>query len=223
MKKRELWALDVTSWNASDYFNGKCCNSTTFVYLFATSDEAKAFAMGIDTDNESYNECDLYHGEISEEDILEITGFESIEDFDEALREPYSTAWNRKNFGEDEKTAVAARIQEEYDDTLEEIPCANYDFDKSIEGAIIVVWSWHKYVGYAREFKKLRYATYDETEKMLTKEDSTFFPQVDIVMTANEVANSKHLREELTEILQRDHWKWTKPSHVDFAIMDFNS
>lgn len=221
MNKRELWVLDVTSWNASDYFAGKCCNSTTLTYLFATSDEAKAFAMGIDTDSESYYECALYHGELTEEEILEESGFETMEDFDEALREPYSTVWGHSNFGEDEKIAVAVYLQEKYDDTMEETPCANYDFDKSIEGSIIVVWSWHKHVGYAREFKELRYATYDETEKMLTKEDRTFVPQVDIVMTANEVANSKYLREELTEILQRDHWKWTKPSHVDFAIMDF--
>lgn len=220
-QKRELWALDVTSWNASDYFEGRSGGSTTFTYLFATSDEAKAFAMGIDADSDSYSECLLYHGELTEEEILEESGFETMEDFDEALREPYSTDWNRKNFGEDEKTAVAVYIQAEYDNTMEEIPCANYDFDKSIKGAIIVVWSWHPYVGYAREFKELRYATYDETEKMLTKDDRTFVPQVDIVMTADEVANSKHLREELTEILQRDHWKWTKPSHVDLAIMDF--
>ena len=221
MNKRQLWTLDVTSWNAGDYFAGKCCNSTTFTYLFATSDEAKAFAMGVDADSDSYNECMLYHGELTEEEILEESGFETMEDFDEALREPYSTVWNRKNFGEDEKTAVAVYIQEKYDNTSEEIPCANYDFDKSIEGAIIVVWSWRTHVGYAREFKELRYATYDETEKMLTKEDRIFVPQVDIVMTADEVANSKHLRDELTEILQRNHWKWTKPSHVDFAIMDF--
>lgn len=220
-QKRELWALNVSSCNAGDYFSGKSCDYSTEMYLFATSDEAKAFAMGIDADSDSYNECLLYHGELTEEEILEQSGFETIEDFDEALREPYSTVWNRKNFGEDEKTAVAVYIQAEYDNTMEEIPCANYDFDKSIKGAIIVVWSWHQYVGYAREFKELRYATYDETEKMLTKEDRTFVPQVDIVMTADEVANSKHLREELTEILQRDHWRWTKPSHVDFAIMDF--
>lgn len=221
MGKRELWALDVTSWNAGDYFAGRSGGSTTFTYLFATSDEAKAFAMGIDADSDSYNECMLFHGELTEEEILEESGFETMEDFDEALREPYSTVWNRKNFGEDEKTAVAVYIQGEYDNTSEEIPCANYDFDKSIEGAIIVVWSWERYIGYARNFHELRYADHKETEALLTKEDRVSATQVDIVMTADEVANSKHLRDELTEILQRDHWKWTKPSHVDFAIMDF--
>lgn len=220
MNKRELWALDVTSWNASDYFAGRSGGSTTLTYLFATSDEAKAFAMGIDTDSDSYNECMLFHGELTEEEILDESGFETIEDFDEAMREPYSTVWNRKNFGEDEKTAVAVYIQGEYDNTLEEIPCANYDFDKSIEGAIIVVWSWERYIGYARNFHELRYADHTETEALLTKEDRVSAKQVDIVMTADEVANSKHLRDELTEILQRDHWKWTKPSHVDLAIMD---
>ena len=219
-QKRELWALDVTSWNASDYFADKGGGSTTLTYLFATSEEAKAFAMGIDADSESYYECALYHGELTEEEILEESGFETMEDFDEALREPYSTVWGHSNFGEDEKIAVAVYLQEKYDGTMEETPCANYDFDKSIEGAIIVVWSWERYIGYARNFLELRYADHTETEALLTKEDRVSATQVDIVMTADEVANSKHLRDELTEILQRDHWKWTKPSHVDFAIMD---
>lgn len=223
MNKRELWALDVTSWNASDYFEGKSGNSTTQTYLFATSDEAKAFAMGIDVDSDSYYECALYHGELTEEEILEESGFETMEDFDEALREPYSTVWGHRNFGEDEKIAVAVYLQEKYDDTMEETPCANYDFDKSIEGAIIVVWSWHKHVGYAREFKELRYATYDETEKMLTKEDRTFVPQVDIVMTKEEVEACEDLQAELTKRLLggRDQWKWTRPSFVEMEIENF--
>lgn len=220
-QKRELWALTHICWNPSDYFEGKNNPGAVFSYLFSTRDGAEAFALAVEADSDVYNECILYHGEVSDEDILEMTGFESVKDFDEALREPYSTDWGRKNFGEEEKGLMAGFVITEYNDTMEEIPCANYDFDKSIKGAIIVVWSWHQYVGYAREFKELRYAHHDETEKILTKEDRTFVPQVDIVMTADEVANSKHLREELTEILQRDHWKWTNPSHVDFAIMDF--
>ena len=221
MDKRELWALNVSSCNAGDYFSGKSCDYSTEMYLFATSDEAKAFAMGIDADSDSYNECMLFHGELTEEEILEASGFEEMADFDEALREPYSTNWNRKNYGDDEKTAVAAYIMEEYNNSMEEIPCANYDFNKSIGGAIIVVWSWHQYIGYAREFKELRYADSGETEALLTKEDRVNAVQVDIVMTAEEVANSKCLRDELADILQREHWKWTKPSNVDFAIMDF--
>ena len=221
MDKRELWALNVSSCNAGDYFSGKSCDYSTEMYLFATSDEAKAFAMGIDADSDSYNECMLFHGELTEEEILEASGFEEMADFDEALREPYSTNWNRTNYGDDEKTAVAAYIMEEYNNSMEEIPCANYDFNKSIGGAIIVVWSWHQYIGYAREFKELRYADSGETEALLTKEDRVNAVQVDIVMTAEEVANSKCLRDELADILQREHWKWTKPSNVDFAIMDF--
>ncbi len=222
MKKRELWALDVTSWNADDYFSGKGGSSTTFVYLFATSEEAKTFAMGLDTDNESYNEGLLYHGELTEDEILEVSGFEEMADFDEALREPYSTNWNCKNFGEDEKTAVAVRIQEEYDNTSEDIPCANYDFNKSIEGSIIVVWSWERYIGYARKFHELRYAHSDETEQMLTKEDRVSATQVDVVMTKEEVESCENLEAELTKRLlgSRDRWKWTQPSVVEYDIED---
>lgn len=223
MEKRELWVLNLSSCNAGDYFSGKSCNYFTEMYLFATSDEAKAFAMGIDTDSDSYNECMLFHGELTEEEILEASGFEAIEDFDEALKEPYSANWNRKNYGEDEKKAVAAYIQVEYNNTMEDIPCANYDFEKSIEGAIIVVWRWHQYIGYAREFKELRYATYDETEALLTKEDSTHAIQVDIVMTADEVTACDDLRSELGKRLMgnRDTWKWTKPGVVGVAITEF--
>ena len=222
--KRELWALNVSSCNAGDYFSGKSCNYFTEMYLFATSDEAKDFAMQLDTDSETYIECMLFHGELTDEEILEVSGFEAIEDFDEAMNEPYSTNWNRKNYGEDEKKAVASYIMEEYNNTQEDIPCANYDFNKSIEGAIIVLWSWHQYIGYAREFTELRYATYDETEALLTKEDRVSAVQVDIVMTAEEVANCEDLRAELDKRLigNRDTWKWTKPGIVGCAITELS-
>lgn len=219
-QKRELWALNLTINNASDYFDGKCCDGYTEMFLFATSEEAKAFAMGIDVDSDLYNECMLFHGDLTEEEILDVSGFEEMADFEEALREPYSSNPNRKNYGEDEKKAVAAFIQQKCDETLEDIECANYDFNKSIEGAIIVVWAWEKHIGYAREFKELRYAWHDETERMLTKEDRTFVPQVDVVMTKEEVESSADLKAELTKRLlgNRDTWKWTRPGHVESAI-----
>lgn len=219
-QKRVLWALNLTSYNARDYFDGKCCDCYTEMFLFATSEEAKAFAMGIDVDSDSYNECMLFHGDLTEEEILDVSGFEEMADFEEALREPYSTNPRRKNYGEDEKKAVAAFIQQEYDETLEDIECANYDFNKSIEGSIIVVWAWEKHIGYAREFKELRYAWHDETERMLAKEDRTFVPQVDVVMTKEEVESSADLKAELTKRLlgSSDRWKWTRPGHVESAI-----
>lgn len=225
MNKRELWAMTLSCWRPADYFvawEGSDPVSES-EYLFATREDAVAFAMAVEANDDVYNECDLFHGEVSEEDILYMTGFESIEDFDEALKEPYSKVWNRKNFGEDEKSKVARYIIEEYNGIMEGLDCANYDFNKSIEGSIIVVWSWEKYIGYAREFKKLRYATCGETEQMLFKEDKTFVPQVDVVMTKEEVEACEDLQAELTKRLLggRDQWKWTKPSHVDSAIMDF--
>lgn len=220
-QKRELWALEVTNWNARDYFDGGWGTSASVAYLFATSDEAKAFAMGISTDRECYNEAMLYHGELTEEVILEASGYDDIADFDEALREPYSDNWNIKNLGEDEKRAVAGYVMEEYDDTSEEIPCANYDFDKSIAGAIIVVWAWEKHVGYARDFIGLRYADHDETERLLAKEDKVFARQVDVVMTKEEVDACEDLQTELFNKLLLDSWKWTRPGHVEIEIEEF--
>ena len=98
--------------------------------------------------------------------------------------------------------------------------CNNYDFDKSIDGSIVIVWSWHRYVGYARKCAEIRYAYLNETERNLTKEDKSFVNQMDVVMTKEEVEASKHLKEDLFEKLvsNRDYWKSTNPEFVEEQI-----
>ena len=216
----ELYALANSVWHADDYLNDRNTNPMcTDLYLFATEEEAKDFAINsLSYDDDIYNDGTIYSADIAEEDILEATGFESMEDFNEALAEPYSTEPRKKNFGEDEKAAVAQLVMDE-DGCGIPCDCANYDFGKSLEGAILVMWSWQTYVGYARKCEGLRYGYSDDTEELLTKQDRVFAGQVDVVMTAEEVEASEDLQNDLTErLLQKRDWKWTNPDFVEFSI-----
>ena len=220
--KRHLYCLSNSVWNADDYLHGRNCDPIyTYVYLFGSDKEAKGFAMNLDTDDDIFNDCTLFDGEIDEETILELTGFESIKDFNDALKEPYSKDTSVKNFGEDEKGEVAAHIIGEFDSSAMPVDCANYDFNKSICGSIIVVWSWQTHVGYARECEEIRYAQYGEDETMLTKQDKTFVKQVDVVMTKEHVEKCKDLQDELYEKLFCGTWKWTNPEFVKKEISKF--
>jgi hypothetical protein len=176
--------------------------------------------MSLDVDNEIYNDCTLCTGEISEDDILNLTGYETIEEFDEAMAEPYSTKARVKNFGEDEKSEVAQAI---FENPTEErqVECSNYDFDKSLEGAVLVFWSWERYVGYARKCIEVRRAYSEETETLLTKQDKVFATQCDILLTAEEVENADDLKAAIRERLEDGSWKWNNTSFVLSQIEKF--
>jgi hypothetical protein len=223
MKKnaRKLYVLKNDVWDANDYLNGRNTDPhRTDLYLYATEEEAEQKAMSLDVDNEIYNDCTLCTGEISEDDILYLTGYETIEEFDEAMAEPYSTKARVKNFGEDEKSEVAQAI---FENPTEErqVECSNYDFDKSLEGAVLVFWSWERYVGYARKCIEVRRAYSEETETLLTKQDKVFATQCDILLTAEEVENADDLQYAIRERLEDGSWKWNNTSFVLSQIEKF--
>ena len=224
--KRNLYALNVCNWDANDYFEfvnaDRSCNpAQTAMLLFPDRESAEKYATTIDCDSDSYNECFLHCGELEEKDILAMTGYETMGDFDLALNDTYLSDPTRKTYGYDEKEQVAQYIVDVLDGMGESIDCANYDFDKTLEGAILVVWSWHKYIGYARKCLDVRYGLYGETEEFLTKADKTFVPQVDVVMTKEEAEayQGADLEEVLREKLLADkEWKWTNPGKVENLI-----
>lgn len=222
--KRKLYAMNVCIWDANDYFEfinaDRCCDpAQTAMLLFPDRETAEKYATTIDSDSVSYNECTLHCGEVEEKDILAMTGYETIEDFDLALKSEYLSDPTYKTYGYDEKDKVAYYIVEELDGMGEYIACANYDFDKTLEGSILVVWSWHQYIGYARKCLDVRYGLYSETEELLTKKDRTYVPQVDVVMTREEVEGCDDIEEALREKLLADkEWKWTNPGKVENLI-----
>lgn len=221
MATRKLYALSVSVWDADDYLNDRNTNPRyTDHYLFGSEEEAKEYAMDIDYDASIYNDAMLFEHEVDEETILKLTGFETIEEFDEELAEPYTIAAYNCGHTSDQKTDLAKYVCDE-DGFGDAIPCANYDFDASIDGAILVCWSWQRYVGYSRKCEEVRYAYHNETEKLLTKQDRTFVSQYDIVMTKEEVEQSQDLAADLTErLLERGDWRWTNPGFVESAIED---
>lgn len=84
-----------------------------------------------------------------------------------------------------------------------------------ITGAIIVRWSYEKYVGYCRNLKDIGVAgeyPFHEftTEKDLItgNEDSTFRDNYSVLLTLEEVEDVDNKREAVEEELQRGHWKW---------------
>lgn len=221
MEKIKLFVLAVNVWDADDYLNDRNTDPKhTDLYLFPTKERAEQKTKALDIDNTVYNDGIIFEGELDESEILELTGFETIEDFNEALAEPYSTNPRKKNFGEDEKTEVACAIME--DPAKEEtIECANYDFNKSLDGCILVFWSWQRHVGYARKCIEVRRAYSDETETILTKQDHVFATQCDILLTAEEVNNADNLQESVLEALEKSSWKWTNPEFVKNEVNNF--
>lgn len=217
---RTLYVLLNNVWDAADYFkdednfDGYFSNHNpryTDLYLYATREEAEQKAQNLDTGNDIYNDCTLVCGELTEQEILDISGFETIEEFNDALAEPYNP--KEKNICEFGKGNVAKKVmlaREIWENFVpqEIIECANYDFDKSLEGCILVFWEWRLHVGYARKCIEVRRAYSDDTEKLLIKEDRVFPEQCDILLTAEEVENADNLREAVREALECDSWKW---------------
>ena len=94
-------------------------------------------------------------------------------------------------------------------------------FDKSLEGCILVFWSWERYTGYARKCLDVRHAYFTETEALLTKQDRVFATQCDILLTAEEVKHAPDLQEAVSEALLKDSWKWTNRRFVEAMIENF--
>ena len=221
MEKRKLYVLANSVWDANDYLNGANCNPRcTDLYLYATPELAEQKAMSLDVDDDIYNDCTLYTGELSDDEILNLTGYETIDEFNEALAEPYSTDARVKNLGEFEKGEVAQAI---IDDSIDERPveCANYDFEKSLEGAVLVFWSWERYIGYARKLIEVRRAYSDDTEALLTKQDKGYATQCAILLKADEVEAADDLQEAIRERLEDGSWKWTNPGFINSQVEGF--
>lgn len=204
----KIYTLANSVWDADDYLNQRNTNPKfTDFYVFQSNEQAENFALnGLDYDDDIYNDGTIYEAELSDEEVLEITGFDSVDDFWQGIR---------GNLHEEE---IGRMVADEDGWNGYPIDCANYNYDKTLEGAILVMWSWQTYVGYARKCEGIRYGYSDDTEALLTKQDKVNAGQVDVVMTAEEVEQAgDDLKEELSTRLHNG-WKWTNPNHVDFLI-----
>lgn len=214
----KTWKLTVVAnliWDADDYLHDRNTDARTIDYYLLRDDseeELKKVYDDIDADSDIYNDAVICRNvEITEEDVL-YNGFDSIKEFEEELELALDGDPKRSSLFQLEQYII------DNNDWIN-LDVPNYDFDKSIEGAIIVFWSWKTYVGYCRKFEGMRYAGYNETERMLTKQDSTFVTQCSILMTAEEVAASEGLRADLEDALWNRGWKWNN-THAVYAAID---
>jgi hypothetical protein len=84
-----------------------------------------------------------------------------------------------------------------------------------IIGAVIVRWSYEKYVGYCRNLKDIGIAGEYPFHELTTEKDlitgnegSTFKDNYSVLLTKDEVDEANNLFDAIEEELQRGHWKW---------------
>ena len=98
-----------------------------------------------------------------------------------------------------------------------------------IAGAVIIEWSWEKYVGYARNLVRVGMAGEwpfqefsKESDLISGNEDRTFRSNYSVLLTPEEVKASNDLQESIDEALNADHWKWNyfknNPNTAEYHI-----
>lgn len=219
--KTTAYILSIKVWNSNDYFdfteNDVSCNHQyTDNYLFSSEEKAEAFAATLgNDDDETYYEGMIYRlVDMDADDLMFYTSYDSEEeymaDFNEAI-----------DSGEEVSSRIISDTLLGFVDDYYWVDIENHDFDKSLEGSILVFWSWERHVGYARKCLEVREARADETERLLTKEDMPFTAQCDILLTADEVRNADNLQEAVAEALGRSDWKWTNTGFVKSETVKF--
>jgi len=98
---------------------------------------------------------------------------------------------------------------------------------KSVYGALLVFWSWNRYIGYARDLQEIREGMYGEDESICIKQDKTFVTQCDVLIEKQELEGlSREDRRSLIEQrLGESQWKWTMQSeaYIREYLRDFES
>ena len=204
----KIFVLSVSVWRANDYY--ECANTNPLhvdKFIFKSVEEAQQFALeALESNDEVYNDGTIYVADVDFDEVKELCLFDSEQEFWEGIR---------GNLHENLVANLVIEKGEEHSGCY----CHNFNFEQPLRGAIVVVWQWVKYVGYARKCVEIRYAYDYETFICLTKKDKTFCNQMDIVMTADEVAKSTNLELDLiTKLHEERDWRWTNPSNVDWFI-----
>lgn len=219
-KTMKLYVLDIAIWRSDNYFSEANTNPESVdELLFSSRQKAEEYLNTLPVGINFYNDADLYTEDIDEATILQVTGFADMDDFREALNEPYSDNTAHKNYGEDEKRKLAVYLIYHQTNPRQDIKCPNFDFEKPIEGAIVCVWSFERYVNYARVCHEVRFASYGETMALCIPCDRTGTRQASLILSREEVeAAGDKLKDELTELLFKPEWKWNNPTKVKNLI-----
>ena len=120
------------------------------------------------------------------EDVLDVTEYSKLE---KLIREYYNI--HDGNIKEDRK---------------------RYGYE-SLHGDILIEWNWERYIGYARNFRSIRYGREDETEAdIFDGEDKVFHPYTTILLKHNDIdgLTDEEVNNRIIEELCNDKWCWTR-------------
>lgn len=194
-----VWYGTRTNWNENERDTSSNPNYAERITGFFTDREEAWNAIETKANEHEarfgeYDEFDLRKAKISPDDLDGID-WEELEEFD--------------NF-DDEKLfdIINEECYNDWDDTVKEV---SYSYP-SVQGAILVIWGWERYVGYSRMIHEIRYGMRGEDESICCPLDTTYRPQASVIATAEEMEGlSKAELHSLleTKLLEEGDWRWT--------------
>lgn len=112
-------------------------------------------------------------------------------------------------------------------ETFDDVWTGSVNEGKNIEGAIVLVWSYEKHVGYARNFLEIRYGNHNELESDLvtTNHERVWAPVSQVLLNKSDIENlsdEEILAKVNSELYEVRDWKWNhfKNQPTDEKIID---
>lgn len=193
-----VWYGTRTNWNENERDTSSNPNCTERITGFFTDREEawnaiEALANEHEADFGKYDDFDLWKAKLSPDDLDGID-WEELEEWD--------------NFDDEKLLELIERYNTDVDDTVSEV---SYTY-QSVQGSLLVIWGWERYVGYSRMIHEIREGMYGEDERMCCPIDNTYLPQASVIATAEEIEglSKAELHSMLeTKLLEEGDWRWT--------------
>ena len=193
-----VWYGTRTNWNENERDTSSNPNCTERITGFFTDREEawnaiEALANEHEAEFGKYDDFDLWKAKLSPDDLDGID-WEELEEWDD--------------FDDEKLLELIERYNTDVDDTVSEV---SYTY-QSVQGALLVIWGWERYVGYSRMIHEIREGMYGEDERMCCPIDNTYLPQASVIATAEEIEGlSKAELHSMLEkkLLEEGDWRWT--------------
>lgn len=193
-----VWYGTRTNWDETARDTSTNPNYTERITGFFTDREEawnaiEALANEHEAEFGKYDDFDLWKAKLSPEDLDGID-WEELEEWD--------------NFDDDKLFELIERYNTDVDVNVLEV---SYTY-QSVQGALLVIWGWERYVGYSRMIHEIRKGMYGEDERMCCPIDHIYRPQTSVLLKKEEMKGlSKAELHSLveTKLLEEGDWRWT--------------
>lgn len=199
----KVWFISIYTYQDGEHGSADPIDVGNVGTLYFDYEEAKEALVKVS----DAKEADF--GELIEVNLMEANvTLNDIEDVDWEDIEEYG----EDAFDDDDLMKIAASVN---DIDIRDVVGATYKYE-SVDGAILIIWYWDRYVGYARGVRDIREGMYGETTEMCIHEDHTFCNQCSVLVKASELEGlSPQERYELIEERLHDgcacgegQWEW---------------